>query len=271
MQAFLRFLLLLDVYILQCRAEAAGGDAAPLEASTLNGIHGKADANKDGKMSLDEVLDFAAGMRKTIAAKDMTMVLDAMDTDKSKTLSLEELLEGVYGANRPDSASDGPDEVPQQKALEAKKFKAADTDGDGQLDLGELSGMFYPETNEAVLDVVVADHIHTKDKDGDGVLSVREFWDVPDGQQVSDSDQKDFAKFDTDAGGTLSFAEIKEWESGRLQMGHSMKELFKVADKDGDMHVTVDELGRASGDIVGTDAHYHMMEWAEHGSDESEL
>jgi len=244
-------------------AKGVHGDA-PIEATALKKMHDKMDSNSDGKVSMDEVLKFATGMRHSIAQKDIGMVMESMDTDKSGKLSLEEVIKGTFDFEQEGATHESLGEIPQQKELEAEKFKAADTDHDGQLDVHELPGLFYPETNDKVLDLIVADILKRKDKDGDGSLSVHEFWGAEDKEKIEATEQTDFEKFDTDQSGKLSLAELKEWESGRFQTGHAMKKLFEVADKDGDMHVSVDELGQAGDEIVGTDAHYHMMEWSEH-------
>merc|ERR1711874_401421 len=109
---------------------------------------------------------------------------------------------------------------------------AADANGDGELDAAELPGLFYPETNHAVLDLIIADTLKRKDKDHDGQLSVREFWRTPPEQEPSATELADFSKFDSDGSGTLSFDEIKVWESGVHELYNLMKTLFEVADKD---------------------------------------
>merc|ERR1719188_1788726 len=49
------------------------------------------DVDKDGRASLDEIMQFSMNMRQQVAASDVHTVIDEMDTDHSKTLSLEEI------------------------------------------------------------------------------------------------------------------------------------------------------------------------------------
>jgi len=107
-----------------------------------------------------------------------------------------------------------------------------------------------------------------KDRNGDGLLDPKEFWegDSVEGEEltISDEEQTDFRKLDTDESGKLDLEELKHWESGRFHTVEAMTRLFELADRDSDMHVTKDELGAAREQIAGSDAQYHLMEWAEH-------
>jgi Ca2+-binding EF-hand superfamily protein len=230
----------------------------PMDRSQIAAIHGKADANNDGKISISEVLTFAEQMQHGIAKKAMDEVLQALDTDENGKLSLSE-----FRSSNEHPTATSPEHNYDQD-LEVATFNAADTDGDGELNLGEMPGFFYPETNEAVLDVIVKEVLR-KDANGDGVLSASEFWQREE-KELSASNKKDFAQFDSDHSGGLSTAEIREWESGRFHMRESMQDLFDIADKDGDKHVTADELhaAQAGGHLEDSDADYHMKTWVEH-------
>ena len=52
----------------------------------LRALHAKFDQNGDGKVSLSEVLDFARHMSKAIAGKDVSAILEEIDTDKDGNL-----------------------------------------------------------------------------------------------------------------------------------------------------------------------------------------
>merc|ERR1719487_1298314 len=159
-------------------------------------------------------------------------------------------------------------EIANRKELEKEKFKAADKDQSGLLSLQELPALFYPETHDGVLELTAAATLKAKDTDGNGELTPKEFWegDAVDGEDlaISEEEQADFTKLDTDNSGTLNLQELKAWESGGFHTEEAMKKLFELADQDSDMMVTADELDSARELIAGSDAQYHLMEWVEH-------
>jgi len=74
----------------------------------------------------------------------------------------------------------------------------------------------------------------------------------------------DFEKLDTNGDGLLSIHELKAWETGTFQINDALKILFQAADKDGDKHLSAEELAVAREYISMTDANYHFMDWVEH-------
>jgi Ca2+-binding EF-hand superfamily protein len=90
-------------------------------------------------------------------------------------------------------------DLEKTRALEKAKFKAADADGDDLLNLQEMASLFYLETSPAVLDVVVRDTLKLKDKNKDGVLNVKEFWDFgPEnaGEKIKEEEMRVFRQLD---------------------------------------------------------------------------
>jgi len=258
--------------------EQEGGEQRSLSAEQMHGIHKKMDANGDGKVSMAEVLAFSDSTRRQIAEREVETVLEEMDLDKDGKLSVQELVKdlGSWGG---EDVKEDEHEAAMMKEVETAKFGAADTNKDGLLDIHELPAMFYPETHEGVLDFTTRQTLREKDGDGDGVLSLKEFWrgGVPaddaldqEGEEllITDDEKEEFQKLDTDHSGKLDVEELKAFESGRSQTEEAMRALFELADKDKDMHVTADELGAAREQIAGSEAHYPFVEWADHYDDD---
>jgi len=236
-----------------------------LSAEQMTALHGKFDLNGDGKASLAEVMSFSEGVGKAIAAKDIHAILEEIDTSKDGRLTLDEHLSDIH------NQADGGDEeeikeLEQRKQVETAKFKAADLDGNGFLDENEAPALFYPETHPGVLTVTVQETLRMKDKNGDGKLDAREFWEADEAEDgdLSDEERADFAKLDTNGDGFLDKEELQMWESGRFHTEEAIKKLIELADKDNDMHLTVAELIGARDQISSSDAQYHLVEWAEH-------
>lgn len=238
-----------------------------LSVEQLKGLHGKFDQDGNGRVSLQEVMAYAQSMGKAVAARDIGAILEEIDTSKDGKLTLEEHLNDIH------NQADGGDEeemkeLEARKKVEAAKFAAADVNGDGVLDIEELPALFYPETHDGVLAVTVAETMRQKDLDKDGKLSPREFWEADESEgeesELSEEENEDFRKLDTNGDGYLSVDELRTWESGRFHTEESMKKMFEIADKDNDMHITAQELAEAISSISVSDAQYHLIEWAEH-------
>lgn len=84
------------------------------------------------------------------------------------------------------------------RALEMEKFQAADVDQDQLLNPTEMVSLFNFETSPAVLDVVVQNTLKSKDRNHDGVLSAKEFWEIGAGEQLREQEAADFRKLDKD-------------------------------------------------------------------------
>eukprot|EP00933_Yihiella_yeosuensis_P015076 TRINITY_DN13274_c1_g1_i1.p1 TRINITY_DN13274_c1_g1~~TRINITY_DN13274_c1_g1_i1.p1 ORF type:complete len:301 (-),score=74.27 TRINITY_DN13274_c1_g1_i1:179-997(-) len=242
-------------------------EEAGLKAEQLRGLHAHLDLNRDGKVSLQEVIQFSREMGRRIAMKDVNAILEEVDTNKDGQLSLDEHLNDIHN-----QAEGGDTEeiklMEAKKIVETQKFRAADMDENQALSLEEVASLFYPETHEGVLDVSVAETLRTKDQNGDGVLDVKEFWEFGAGdseeEQLSEEEREDFRKLDLDGSGTLDHNELKQWESGIFHVNSAMQKLIEMVDKDGDMHATVEEFTADPAGIAASDAQYHLMEWAEH-------
>mmetsp|Transcript_11288 Transcript_11288/g.24880 ORF Transcript_11288/g.24880 Transcript_11288/m.24880 type:complete len:272 (-) Transcript_11288:52-867(-) len=232
----------------------------------LRALHQKFDQDGNGKVSLAEIMAFASEMGRSIAARDISAILEEIDLDKDGKLSLEEHLTDI------ENQAEGGDEEEKQemrnrKRIEEDKFMAADVNQDKVLDVDEVASLFYPETHEGVLAVTVAETMRQKDRNQDGKLSPREFWEVEgtgEDAELTEEEKQDFAKLDLNGDGVIDMSELRLWESGKFHTEEAMKAIFESADKDNDLHITADELTQAKSTIALGDAQYHLLEWAEH-------
>lgn len=260
--------------ILLCLAIAAGDDAADvvdvpqqlMSAEKLRRIHQAVDKNKDGKVSVAEVVDFARHMNQVITSKEVQGILNELDKDQDGKLSWQEHLQDLHRFHDPPEDADEEmlKEFETRVAFEKEKFTAADVDKDHFLSPEEAVFLFLPETHPEVLDVVVNDIMKTKDKDADGYLSPQEMWEFSAQEGLSEEAMEDFQKLDKDGNHLLDAQEVRAWESGLFHTESEMLRLIEVADKDGDMEATAEELENAREDLEDSLAQYHLNEWAEH-------
>lgn len=254
--------------------EGLDEDATDLEEADLRKMFRWFDADKDGRASLDEIMQFSMDMRQKVAAADAHTVIDEMDTDHSKTLSWEEVEADVaqWGHSPDEDAS----AKSQRMEVERAKFNEADSNKNGVLDAPEMPGYFYPETNPSVLEVMTVAAMKENDRNGDGKLSPKEFWaadlaqgdddqgekDVNDAS-LTEEEETDFKMLDLNKDNYLGLDELRAWESGEFHTREAMRKMIEVADQDHDMHITADELVKAREKIAGMDAQYSLTEWIE--------
>jgi len=242
------------------------GEADTLTQKHMRDLHPKFDANKDGKVSMSEIMDFAHETQKKVKAKEIHAIFGEIDSTKDGHLSLEEHL-SEYEAEMEEKD-------PKQRELlmahEKEKFKAADTDGDDKLDKDELVAFINPELHPEVFAIHVKHTFKLQDTDGDGLISKAE-WDVSvrrEHEHHMDENldhDGEFKELDANKDGSIDFKEMEHWESGRFHLENSMKKLFTHGDKDGDDHLTEHELAQLTDAIDDHhDAHAHLMEWIHH-------
>eukprot|EP00927_Polykrikos_kofoidii_P063334 TRINITY_DN58145_c0_g1_i1.p1 TRINITY_DN58145_c0_g1~~TRINITY_DN58145_c0_g1_i1.p1 ORF type:complete len:289 (-),score=67.81 TRINITY_DN58145_c0_g1_i1:58-861(-) len=248
--------------VISCKADTLDKDFAEtadnaLTDDMLHWLHGHMDKDKNGKLSLQELTHYVETMLPLIHKKTVRDMLAAMDTSKDGMVSLTELLDHDHNAN---------DEPSDETLSDAKaKFIAADEDRNDLLDENELKGFYFADyTLSGVPNVALQRAFARKDADEDGKLTDKEFWEFEDNRVLSDKEVSDFKILDADMDDLLSIDEFRVWEIGHFQMREAMEDLFKIADKDKDNHVTKQELASARDHIGTSNAQFHLATFAVH-------
>jgi Ca2+-binding EF-hand superfamily protein len=229
-------------------------DGEDLTVEHMHTLHDHLDGNKDGKVSMKEVLEFHSEAKKAMAKHEIEEVFNEIESTKDGSLSLAEHMADVEPALSEEAEGE---EKAKVIAHEKEKFAAADASGDGTLTVDELVHLMNPPTNPEVLDVHVKEELRKKDADGDGTLSSSEWGEEADAVAA-------FADVDSNKDGVVDKEELKHLESGDLHTENAMTKLFEDADQDGDGHVSKEEMGKVVGKMDDHPAQFHIYEWVFH-------
>eukprot|EP00927_Polykrikos_kofoidii_P078618 TRINITY_DN75422_c0_g1_i1.p1 TRINITY_DN75422_c0_g1~~TRINITY_DN75422_c0_g1_i1.p1 ORF type:complete len:262 (-),score=53.13 TRINITY_DN75422_c0_g1_i1:2-787(-) len=228
-------------------------EKTPFTEDQMHQLHRHMDINGDGELTLQESLAYSASVSHSIAQNYVEVFLEAVDNSKDRKISLGEHIEHFGGD--------------EEENAERAKFVAADENQDEVLEGKELISMYSPGLHDGVLSVSVQETIRQKDSDGDGQLSMHEFWTADEDDEThrqSEDESVIFQGLDADKDGLLSSEEIRMWESGQFQLEDAMTKMFQTADKNNDTILTAKELADAREEISSHDAHHNLLEWAEH-------
>lgn len=221
------------------------------------------DINNDGSVSAEETHDFAKKIR-TLMLQDRVKTTKqnhkvlADDVVHLSELSLGDDTLGLHQKN---------------------KFKAADVNGDGALDMKEIVYFWNPDTHDDVLKHEISRIMHQKDADGNTKLTLEEYLDKAPESGGANSDVDDWKMFnagklaqkqeaefkmgDKDQDGNLDTEELMALKSGKSNMNLIVKTIWEKADEDNNDHITEKELIDARGRVVGTPSQGVLQGWAE--------
>lgn len=234
-----------------------------LTAKQLRALHTLMDSNKDGRVCLQEILDFSNLMTKEMARDETRDILNTLDTSLDGTVSFREHLDGARSELWNEAERD------HRMTFEAEKFKAVDSNGDNELDEHELASLLFPETHDGMLALVTAEAMRLMDANGDGRLTAQEYREAVDeeeeiGPDIDEHDTMDFKNLDKNSDSILDLMELRAWQPGVFDMERAMESLLHIADVDGDNHITSNELTSARGRIAASKSETHLRAWAEH-------
>jgi Ca2+-binding EF-hand superfamily protein len=224
----------------------------------MHELHGHLDGDKDGKVSIDEAMQFHYKAKKVMAAQEIEEVFHEIPSTADGSLSLEEHL------SESEEVHEGVEAAEKKKLIahEKAKFHASDLNGDGHLDKKELVHLMHPDTHPEVLEIHVVEEMRKKDLNGDGKLSAKEWGE-------EEEQPGPFEEIDSNKDGFIDKEELAHFESGDFHTKDAMTKLLQDADEDGDQHFSKEELGKVAEKLEDHPAQSHVMEWVFHYLGES--
>jgi len=233
----------------------------PLELKShhLKTLHGRFDENDDGRASLDEVIKYHRKMDDRLAKESADVILKEADLNKDGYLSLDELItdfdtkEGLVPVSNETAAKHEELKAEKHAAL-VNEVKLLDRNGDNLLDADELKAVYFPDTHEGLASLDAGDLLKEQDFNKDQKVSMTEFVRANTFGRLDEKNdehgelaalQAAFKKLDADGDSFLNQKELAPWATGRFQAEDFLKHVFSLTDKDNDGHVTAEELEHA--------------------------
>ncbi|KAJ8921076.1 hypothetical protein NQ315_015872 [Exocentrus adspersus] len=249
--------------ILGSHREAEEYDHLPPEEAKkrLGILAGKMDLNGDQAVDRNELKAWIMRSFKMLSEEEARDRMEDADEDGDGFVTWNEYLTDTYGAGE-DSEEALTFEDDNLHFVEDDKemWKAADRNGDGQLDSREWLSFSHPEEDPNLLPVILKQTLKEKDLDGDGFISFQEYMsdrgkDM--GKSLLLSEKQTFDdSFDHDRDGKLNSEEILNWivPSNEKIAEEEVQHLFQHCDDDIDQRLSFEEILNHHDIFVGSEA-----------------
>ncbi|CAI9726516.1 reticulocalbin-2 isoform X1 [Octopus vulgaris] len=259
------------------KAEEEFNELPPDEAKErLTRLIPMMDLNKDGKLVLPELQSWIYNSFKNLDKDEINEEFSSMDTDGDKKVTWEEYVHKFYSYT-PEflkemkmKGGQENDEILKIIEDDEEKFKVADRNKDGNLDVSEFPAVLHPYDYDFMYDHEIKRALREHDKNGDNKIDLAEYG-MDNEMTQSDEAEKiaekvKFGEFDTNKDGFLDTEEMKPWiipstmENSKEEAEHIMGE----ADTNKDNILTKEEILENFETFVGSQAtdygkHLHLV------------
>ncbi|XP_067830613.1 reticulocalbin-3 isoform X2 [Heptranchias perlo] len=187
----------------------------------LGKIVDRMDSDSDGLITDTELRDWMKRVRRRWLTEDMGKQMGMYDTNQDGSVGWEEYKQRLYGHLLDEEFSDLEDKASYKKMLrrDERRFKRADKDGDLIATREEFTAFLHPEEFDYMKDIVVMETIEDIDKDGDGMVDLKEYigdmYSPEDGQPEPDWVKNEMEQFkehrDINKDGKMDHSEVEHW------------------------------------------------------------
>lgn len=219
------------------------------------------DANKDGYLARQELVDFALDTREAERQKFTAEEMLRWDRNGDGKVELPEL-HGLL------DKKEQSEEVSAALAVVNEKFQSVDFDSDGALNQDELHIFLHPELHTDSLQLEAQQQMIQLDLNGDHVVDVGELAQGFLGEaQEEHFSSHELELHDHDKDGVLDVHELEELVEGHRFVEHMMSELISLLDTDNDDRISLEEFDVSHPLVLASEA---IEDWlfSAHGRDE---
>lgn len=218
----------------------------------------KMDTNKDNVIDKNELLDYTKKAIIGLQERELKEEFSNLDTDKDGEITYKEFADELYGEDLKDKQNmDEKEKTELESRIEndKKMWAAADTSGDGKMNMEELKAMRHPHLSEATKKIFIERSILKFDTNKDGAIDVDEYISTLKHNDEGEEENQKYwipyekekfkTKHDADGDGLLKDEEIYKWQ-GPVDLDqlaqHEAEHLMKECDADKDDKLTFDEI-----------------------------
>ncbi|XP_072348348.1 reticulocalbin-1-like isoform X1 [Scyliorhinus torazame] len=187
----------------------------------LGKIVDRIDQNKDGLVTAEELTTWIKRAQNRYIDANVKRNWKDYDSNQDDRVSWDEYKNATYGYYLGEEFNDVADKEAYKKMLrrDERRFKMADKDGDLIATREEFTAFLHPEEFDYMKKLVVTETIEDIDKDGDGMVDVKEYisdmYTPEEGQPEPDwvrNEKEQFRDFrDANKDGKMDHSEIEHW------------------------------------------------------------
>jgi Ca2+-binding EF-hand superfamily protein len=211
----------------------------------------KMDVNGDSYISSNEISDWVLNNFRKQDEVEVKQKLLEVDLNGDGRVSWSEYSTKVFGYSEAELQRFAEDPDPGLQTFnkmvgdEVSKFKLADSNHDGSLELEEYAAFLHPQNYDFMHSHEIDRTLTDYDKNGDGVVSFEEYLgeSKPDREQLI-VDRENFNTYDTNSDGRLDRTELRSWvlPDRRSVADEEAEHLVSETDMNHDGKLTFDEI-----------------------------